>query len=1508
MSRSSASSSRSSADSDDRRILRGTFLGDEAMNDHAAELRAADAARKRELLAALAVGPSSPILPLPARALDRILDALSLSDLLQISLVARAWYVGCAHYSQTAGATSVTRPTVDLKAQSKLELLLASNLRGLVTSLNCSRFSIDVTDPASFVSAMPPADSSLRSMCSLRTLHICLYSLRSDVTVHLPASLTELHLSLSFHTSSTKRGAPVEEGKPPPPWTGDECDQFVERTLQAVARLPKLRGLYLSVSSQSSASSNAMPAPYWLTPLRAAPALETLGFDFESFRPIAELRALPHLLQFVVPSQRENAWRDAMPKLLAPPHLLRLTQLPLRTAEISREVVPYLLTLSHSLQSLAPRHWDLVDLGWLVQFSKLTRLSFKEYTYSSGINPSINSIVSLMPRLPQITSLTIAYATFNSEHLESVLDSLPLLASLELESKSMESLAPFAWHPGLARTMTHLKLCCPRLPRDEVSHLLALRELTNLNIESSFDAPLYAKQLFPFQPPYPKRPLHWLRSFTPRSEREPVPSPPIDKAAVAAAHAAFDARVRAGKVTAAELLNGGQLSGVFRFLSSRDFSLAARSCRSWRAAAALPSAWGFSTPNSSSPSSPIGECAPPSPGWTLGLFRLLGQGVDLMPPHADRLLSFSDQSPELSTDILPQLSLWRHARGLVLHLNPQPSFSVYWSANLVAAQRHAHEAPLRALQCLSRLETLVTDWTPYTYTGGVVAAMANVGPRLRRADMASLPHECWPHLTNLQALHYHWHEATAPAPDISAMSRMHSLHTLVLRTWGGDCPGLGAALRSLSVHHSLRHLSLELKATEKANLAAAVPWPIETLLSELTGISCMSTAPTAATAATDKPEHTAEGAEHTLAAISSSAFPSRFSPAAAADASASNIFPPAGPPSLLESFSLSVDENTKLQGGASAAFPFAAVVLGLPRLKRLQLTVLIPQAAADLSSLDRVAAFFPGRRLELESLCLGIEVAWSSFESLAVFTRLTALRLMDSRACRNTEALHIHTSNMKLHSGTLPTLVRCMPRLSLLAIDGIEVPSGDLGCIASLSALKSLRLFRQEALQLADLDVLVRCSQLEELTLARLDRVPLQARTWMDAHGRRLSAESAEDSKMLAAYDEWRGACVKKASKQFCEDSEPEGDDENQQATGQEERMEQTETKEDAEAAVNSSAPTAAAGAPTAALFGDTMMDDAPPAAAAPAAAPAAAAAAAAVAAVAAAAADGLPPGAPVALVKQVSRLLVQALHTHLAARSKSAELFAATVAAHPQRDSEFADLLHLLHACCRRTKLSRLNWSPTAAILEANVAYTWTHSYVASSATGDNDNRPHEARLALERARDRVALRTLVQARKDEIDLATAAANSSSSVSGSSSSSAFAIPPPLLVEMRLAAHMPYTRMRTIHEQALCPPLTPEERALSHPTDEARTPFYPHISTRHPRRAGSKPFAHGSQLGDDDDSNIDDPQTDADKLQQEQSNLQKAKEEAVAMQAGARGPTVSACAAASSVPSPMSDE
>jgi hypothetical protein len=85
-----------------------------------------------------------------------------------------------------------------------------------------------------------------------------------------------------------------------------------------------------------------------------------------------------------------------------------------------------------------------------------------------------------------------------------------------------------------------------------------------------------------------------LRNFVPRSPNEPVPIPPVDLVAKAAAVKEFDQRVRSGLAHAAdERVNAALLSLVFQFLDCHDFSVAGRACRLRRNAASLPSAWGI---------------------------------------------------------------------------------------------------------------------------------------------------------------------------------------------------------------------------------------------------------------------------------------------------------------------------------------------------------------------------------------------------------------------------------------------------------------------------------------------------------------------------------------------------------------------------------------------------------------------------------------------------------------------------------------------------------------------------------------------------------------------------------------------------------------------------------------------------------------------------------------------------------------------------------------------------
>ena len=380
-----------------------------------------------------------------------------------------------------------------------------------------------------------------------------------------------------------------------------------------------------------------------------------------------------------------------LPALLAPGHPFKLTELPLSEATITADLRKPLATLKPWLTSLAPLRWDLKDVSWLAAFKACTRLLFDptppppqpaHHGYGPPPVPapppevpSVDAVVELLEKMPWVVDLSIRYEDLTDQHLARILAALPKLQTLQVRSKAITTLAPFTARKSahLASTLHTLAIHTPSVPRDDSEHLLSLTALRALDISGSFSEPLFAKQLAPFQPPYPKAPLHWLRKFVPRSAAEAVPTPAVTLEAREAAFADFEARILAGDVCSAELLNSSQLSVVMQFLTMHDFCAAARTCRAWRAAASLPSAW------------------PPVERTEIKC-ELKGSSVDTDKPNRNarqygvilsskklharsRRLKMADTQPQCSLSILPHLHILKHARALDLQM--QPHYSTY---------------------------------------------------------------------------------------------------------------------------------------------------------------------------------------------------------------------------------------------------------------------------------------------------------------------------------------------------------------------------------------------------------------------------------------------------------------------------------------------------------------------------------------------------------------------------------------------------------------------------------------------------------------------------------------------------------------------------------------------------------------------------------------------------------------------------------------------------------------
>ena len=477
-----------------------------------------------------------------------------------------------------------------------LTSLLSSRLRFLVTAVRTDIASayVDVKGLAHISERLP----------QLQEFQCRLHSASVQPTVVFPPLLQSLSVELDYFIAPhlSKRELELRNSAPPKSWSREKCDEYTKCVMEGIAALPRLTSLHFGVAARMERSL-VQPSASWLHPLKALTRLQTISFSQSSRMyslscgATAQLRALPSLTRI---ASFGSGFVTALPALLADPLPFKLQELPLENVSITEPLRALLLTLHGSLTSLCPLAFRMADVSWVSAFTQLRSIRCRFVTNQQTdwgpvpISPRVESVVALLRNMPQLTDVFVAYPDFTNAHLSSTLAALTQLRSFALQSTNITSLEPFTDNKQhLARTLQKLQLVVPNVRRDHVQHLLSLSELTTLDINQSFTEPLFASQLFAFQPPYPKEPLHWLRSFTPRSKNEAVPMAPVDLAAVAAAQVEFGLRVQAGEVRAAELLNSAQLSGVMQFLSMKDFSVAGRTCRAWRSAASLPSAWGL---------------------------------------------------------------------------------------------------------------------------------------------------------------------------------------------------------------------------------------------------------------------------------------------------------------------------------------------------------------------------------------------------------------------------------------------------------------------------------------------------------------------------------------------------------------------------------------------------------------------------------------------------------------------------------------------------------------------------------------------------------------------------------------------------------------------------------------------------------------------------------------------------------------------------------------------------
>lgn len=931
--------------------------------------------------------------------------------------------------------------------------LWTSRLRWLVQSVDVPSAVLDSTVVSDLAAKLP----------WIVSLTVCITSSVAKPHFAFPPRLQRLSVAPQRLVPSGKRS--------------DFACEYLALVLESVASLQHLRSLTVRTSLLAGGGfgweSISSIGTKWLHPLAAMSGpIESLTLSGSLATCIPLLNHLPSLTE-LKSTAADYRYEDALTKWLREEQSeLALKELPLTDVEIRGDE---LACFSSSLTDLRPKAFSAPDIGWIASCKALRRIHFVHYSrpsyyYSNNgsdtnLNPTVESVVGVVSQLHSLTDVCVRYKDLTDAHFERMLSALPQLTALDLQSDCITSLAPLSLHTQLPRQMRHLTIHLPKVPRDHVDdHIMRLTALESLNISGSFDAPLFARQLAPFLPPYPREPMHWLRSFTPRSDREAVPAPPVDLVARAAAHAAFDARVRAGEVRSAELLNAAQLSGVLTFLDRRDFSFAGRSCRAWRAAACLPSAWTLKSNSSAAPS--VDRDSERVGSW------LELDGSRLSPWSFEghtRILRIWGLSPQMSPAILPQAPLWKHACAMhVIQLQSQgPAFGALPSSDDAIA----------TISAMARLEALDVSWRLCNDMAEIAACMSVAGPRLRRARFVCLPIDCLALLRNVEQLeldrvHPVSLTATRDAPDkeLLALQRLRSLR-ITQERWHAN---LGRTLRTLS-HRQLRHLSVSLSDGMPFGLAMPVVTSQTFLPMLVARLAGQAVQPQGASA---------------LAPAAAASAPADVTPldegldaeSDAGDATA---------PALLES--LRIESSIHLSSPLSLLS-----LLRLPRLRSLQLD-LRRCSLEDPTGIDEAAA--RGEPMPpLESLSLSMFLTGTP--PLDALARLHTLR-----------ELALHSTNiLQLTRPCVARWVGGMPLLERLALGSVRLGVDVFAELSRMTRLRSLSLASATFSAPSELASLCDFPAMEELTLEYVGGVQLQEWDWMEEMGNPAEESKAADA------------------------------------------------------------------------------------------------------------------------------------------------------------------------------------------------------------------------------------------------------------------------------------------------------------------------------------------------------------------------------------------------------------
>lgn len=405
------------------------------------------------------------------------------------------------------------------------------------------------------------------------------------------------------------------------------------------------------------------------------------------------------------------------------------------------------------------------------------------------------------------------------------------------------------------------------------------------------------------------------------------------------------------------------------------------------------------------------------------------------------------------------------------------------------------EKSLQAVASLARLESFSADFTACHILPAVNRLMQAIGPKLRRATLYGLPSSAFASLTGLECLSLSGDslnpakpdESTAPGSELAVLRR---LKYLAIRTsaWRPELP---ETLRALSADHALRALNIthctarqgywnQQHEADPAHTLAFMPF-VRALTAALSGTASRNSGDSSASSSAAAAASSVMGLDDDDERVPTSS---------------------ASTPAKLEILRIRTDAYAEppraaFVGGPAVIpadpFPLESI-LRIPSLRVLELESMHPMPL-DLTPLETLPSLPP-----LECLGLTMAVVASSFVCLRLLKGLKQLRLADGGAAQRAlwEYGYPHGGGaaVVLPKGALGPICRALKELELLDLS-VELAHGELGALASLQNLHTLRMCSQPNLLPSDFAFLPQLPHLSELFLDRLTHVPLQNLNWM---------------------------------------------------------------------------------------------------------------------------------------------------------------------------------------------------------------------------------------------------------------------------------------------------------------------------------------------------------------------------------------------------------------------------